>query len=767
MRTIKLLCFIIIGIALLYSCSNTKHLPTGEILYTGANVKVDAKGNVKPKSIRNELEGISRPKPNRKFLGMRMRLWFYNVAGEDANKGIKKWIKTKLGEPPVLLSDADPYLISDLMKARLNNMGYFVSKVDHEVNESGQKAEINYLATVSTPYVINEVRYPDGNDSLSVAIRKVADGSLIKQGNRYDLDLLIDERARVDSELKNIGYFYFNPDLLVFKADTTVGSRQINLLLDVKPDAPAKALSTYTLNRIFVIPGYSLTRKSRQPAKDTVYDYNYYFVERTNNFKHKSLNRYIRLKEGDLYSKNNHNLTISRLMAMGVFKFVNIKFNDTVIDGRNLLDAEISLTQLLPKTLKVDFDVSTKSNNYTGPALRASFTNRNLFRGAELLILTFNGAYETQLNGPQKGFNSWEAGAGITLITPRFLTPIRIKHESTLNVPKTKFDVNFTLLHRVQYFDMLGLNFTYGYIWRDSERSEYEVNPVAINFAKLQNKTAAFDSVLRRNPYLRRSFEEQFTFGSTASYTYNTLTGLPKDDQYYFKVMLDVSGNLLSLAHRTFTGEASTDERPYKIFNSRFSQYSKISTDSRYYRNFSRESTFATRIILGAGIPYGNSLVMPYSKQFFSGGANSVRAFLPRSLGPGSYNIPDSIGTGYFDQSGDIRIELNAEYRFKIVSVLRGAIFTDAGNIWLMRENEYLPGGKFEANKFMKEIAIGSGLGLRVDLSFFLIRVDVAMPLRKPYRPENERWVFDEINFGSGKWRRENLIFNIAVGYPF
>jgi outer membrane protein insertion porin family len=367
----------------------------------------------------------------------------------------------------------------------------------------------------------------------------------------------------------------------------------------------------------------------------------------------------------------------------------------------------------------------------------------------------------------KKVLNSWELGAGFQLVTPRFITPVKIRNESSINIPKTKIDIQLRALHRVGYFDMNGVNATYGYIWKESEYIEYEVNPIAVNYSKLRRTTLKFDSVLRSNPYLRRTFQEQFTFGSTASFTFNTLTGLPKRDQYFLNVMLDVSGNLASLAHSTFTGEKSTDERPYELFGSRFSQYSKLSIDFRYYNNFDKNNSLATRIILGAGIPYGNSLVMPYSKQFFSGGANSVRAFLPRSLGPGSYEIPDSISYGYFDQAGDLKLELNAEFRFGIVSLLKGALFVDAGNVWLTRKNEFLPGGEFESNRFIKEIAVGTGFGLRLDLSFFLIRFDLGIPLRKPYLPENERWVIDEINFGSPGWRRDNLVFNIAIGYPF
>lgn len=751
------------------ACSNMKYLPDNESLYVGADVIVEPQNTTGRKNIRSELEEVIRPEPNSSFLGLRPSLWFYNVAGENANKGIRKWIKNKLGEAPVLLSQVDPHLIEELIINRLQNNGYFKGEATHEIVEKNNKAEVKYTVTVNKPYIFNEIKYPSGNDSLSAAIRRMQNKSLVYTGLQYNLDILRDERSRIDSELKNLGYYFFNPDFLVFVADTTVGEKRINIALNIKPDVPEKALLKYRFDKIFVMPQYSLGRRRAQTARrtsDTTYFNNYYFVERVNNFRHKILSRYIKIEEGSLYSKRDHDLTISRLMSMGTFKFVNIAYTDTVIDNEGKLDARINLTQLLPKTLKVDLEIGSKSNNYTGPSLITSLTNRNTWKGGELLKFSINGAYELQLSGKSKGFNSWEFGTGIQLITPRFIAPFKVSDASSVHIPKTKFDLQLKTLHRVEYYDMNGLNFTAGYIWRSTNTEEFEVNPIAINYSKLRNTTDTFNLLLDRNPYLRRTFEEQFTLGSTASYTLNTMAELPQKHQYYLNVMADVSGNLASLAHRISTGEKSTDERPYEILGSRYSQYSKLTTDFRYYLNFDDNNTLATRLMAGAGIPYGNSFVMPYSKQYFSGGSNSIRAFLPRSLGPGSYDVNEDDLTGYFDQSGDIKLEFSAEFRFAIISVLKGAVFTDIGNVWLARDSEYLTGGEFTKN-FINELAVGSGLGLRIDLSFFLLRFDLGIPLRKPYLPEKERWVIDEIDFSSGAWRRDNLVINIAVGYPF
>lgn len=758
----------ILVLAFITSCSNLKYLPENDALYTGAEINVLPEGTRGDKNIKNELEEVVRPQPNSSFLGLRPSLWFYNIAGENADKGIRKWIKDKLGEEPVLLSQVDQSIIESLMVNRLQNLGYFNSSATSEVKQDGKKAEVEYTVTVREPYIFNEINYPGETDSLSVAIRATQANSLIYTGLQYNLDILKEERVRIDSELKNKGYYFFNPDFLVFVADSSVGDRKVDVALRVKPETPRKGLITYNFNNIYVVPQYSLGREraQRRILYDTIYEHKYYFVEGVQNFNHKILSRYIKIEEGNLYSKRDHDLTISRLMSMGTFKFVNIEYKDSVIDDKGYLQAEINLTQLLPKKLKVDFEVGSKDNNYTGPSIIAGFTNRNTWKGGELLRFSINGAYEAQLSGDQKGFNSWELGAGLQLITPRFIAPFRVTGESSVHIPKTKFDLQFKTLHRVEYFDMDGLNFTAGYIWRSTNTQEFEVNPIAINYSKLRNTTKVFDNLLDRNPYLRRTFQEQFTLGSTASYTLNTILGNRERNQYFFNALLDVSGNLASLIHSVATGERSSDESPYTIFNSRYSQYSKLSTDFRYYLNFDENNTLASRLMIGAGIPYGNSTVIPYTKQFFSGGSNSIRAFLPRSLGPGSYLADKEEQGGYFDQSGDIKLELNAEYRFSIISVLKGALFTDIGNVWLTRANEFLPGAEIEKD-FLKELAVGAGVGLRIDLSFFLIRFDLGIPLRKPFLPENQRWVVDKIDFGNREWRRDNMVLNIAVGYPF
>ncbi len=747
-------------------CKTVKYLPPGEDLYVGSSIRLESKEEIKNKNqLKTELSKLARPKPNERILWARPKLWFYNIATASPHSKIKQWIKKKWGEAPVLLSDAHPGENANLMASRLNSLGYFDSQVKYKIESSKRKATITYTAIVNRPYNISKIKFPELTDSLSIKIKATEEKSLLKTGMIYNLDIIKDERARIDRELKNKGYYFFTPDYLLFKADSNSLEKTIQLELTVKKDAPEKAKVAYQLNQIYIHPSYSLDNDSVAiKTTDTIKIDGYHYINTDSAFHASTILRSVFLKKGDEYSRTNHNLTISRLMGMGVFKFANIKFVDTILNQKGILNVWIYLTPMQKKSLQVQIETITKSNNFTGPALILSYKNRNLLKGAELFIFNIDGSYETQLTGPKKGLNSFEFGVNTQLFVPKFISLINIRNRSSQFVPKTKFDLGFRTLHRAEYFDMSSMSFAYGYAWKRTAQQEFQYDPISINFSKLMKTTDAFEKLLQQNTFLRKSFEQQFIIGSKFSYTYNSVIGEQKRNQYYFNLVLDFSGNKAYLIQSWLTKK----EPPFKMFDYEYSQYSKITTDTRYYLTMDKDNKIATRLIVGVGVPYGNSTNMPYIKQFFSGGSNSIRAFLPRTIGPGSYKRSDSSSTQVFlDQSGDIKLEGNAEYRFTIISVLKGAIFLDAGNVWLVNKNEALPGGEFKATEFMRQLAIGSGLGLRVDVSFFVLRLDLGIPLRKPYLPSNERWVADDIQFGSPGWRKNNLVWNIAIGYPF
>ncbi|MGE5425247.1 MAG: BamA/TamA family outer membrane protein [Syntrophothermus sp.] len=764
----KITGLLILVMMILSSCNTLKYVSEKDPLYTGPDIKIKTVKHVPKKVVKRELEKRLSPKPNGSILGFRSELWFYNM-GKDKKKGLKKWLAKKLGKPPVLLSQVDPARSSEIMQSYLDSKGFFRSKVNYEVKKKKKLAKVIYSVYLPKPYLINNYDLPAGEDSLSMAIRAVTEKkNLLRRDKQYDLDLLKQERLRIDAELKKKGYYFFNAEYLIFQADTTAGDKHVNFALNVKKDIPDKARIVYYIGNVYLVPSYSLTPDSLRKTYDTVFTGGVFYLD-DGVFRQGAIVRNVFLKPGDRYNRDSYNLTIKRMMGMGVFSFASIKFSDTLTEeGKGILETRILLTRRAAKSLMAEPDIVTKSNNYSGPALNLRFKNRNFLRGSEQLSLNVDGNYEFQLSGSQKGFNSYEFGGTIQLLYPHFILPFRIDDSKSFYIPKTKFEAGIRFIHRVQLFDMANLTFKFGYIWRTSDKDEFEVNPVYLNFSKLLKRTEKFNELLRANPYLQRSFEEQFTIGSMISYTHNGLVGNDRKNQYYLNTSLDFSGNILSVLQSLTKSYKNTAENPYKLFGYKYSQYTRAMIDGRYYLTFDRNNRIATRLITGAGIPYGNSKVMPYLKQFFSGGSNSIRAFLPRTVGPGSYIPPDSIlQNSYYDQSGDIKLEYNLEYRFTIISVLKGAIFFDAGNVWLMRADTNFRGGEFQPDRFYKEIAVGTGLGLRVDLSFFVIRLDVGMPLRKPNLPEGQRWVTNQINFGSPKWRRDNLILNIAIGYPF
>jgi outer membrane protein assembly factor BamA len=469
---------------------------------------------------------------------------------------------------------------------------------------------------------------------------------------------------------------------------------------------------------------------------------------------------------------------MSHLIGLGTFKFVNVKFTDAKRDS-SLLNTNIYLTPFLKKSIRLEFQAVSKSNNFVGPGFSLTFTNRNFLKGAELFQLKLTTGYEAQISRQQSGvLNSFELGAEASLAVHRFITPFSIPYHSSRYLPQTQFKLGYNLQQRVGYFQLNSLTASFGYTWRESTSKTHTFYPVDINYVKLSNTSAKFDSIVNENPFLAKAFENQFIPGMRYSFTLNTQLQEHTTDKFseshgrlsnfYFNGNLELAGNLLHLAQQKL---GNTESTPYTIMGSSYSQYIRTDIDFRYYLQLDRHNKIATRFLAGLGYPFGNSTTLPYIKQFSIGGANSIRAFPARSLGPGTYNVRTDTSvhtkTFFIDQRADIKLEGNVEYRFDIIKALKGALFVDGGNIWLLNDEQNRPGGKFKADTFLDELAIGTGAGLRFDFNFFVLRFDLGFPLRKPFLPPANRWVINEIDFGSSTWRNENLLFNIAIGYPF
>lgn len=770
---------------ILQGCTATKFIPEGESLYEGADIKFEPQGRIRRMgALEEHLQEMTTPKPNKKVLGMRPGVWFYYKAGEPKKpKGFRNFVRTKLGREPVLLSDVNPQRTAEMLQAELQNEGYFKSTVRSDVVTKGKESTVVYNVILYRPFRLRKIEQHLFDSLKRPAIVQAMDkNTMLRRRQRYRLERLRAEQERIEEVLENQGFYFFDDRYLLFDADSTVGKRRIDLDLHFEPGMPDKAIRTYRVTKINVFPNYELTNDSLSTTADTVNVNGYTYIDNQHNFRPSILTSVINLRPDSIYRRIDEEYTLSHLMGLRAFKYVNIKFRESQEDSSSL-HADIYLTPLLKKSIRMQLQAVSKSNNFVGPGFEMTFTNRNLFRGAELFQLRLNGAYEVQISRQQAGaLNAIEFGAESTLSIPRFITPFGIfRYRSAKYVPQTNFKLGYTLQQRLQYFRLISMNGGYGFLWRETTLKTHELFPVDVSFVKLGKTSEVFRNLLAASPALANSFQNQFILGSRYTFTLNTQMKEDiemkydprsrKKSNFFFSGTVDLSGNLLSAAQNV----ANVEEGQKQFFGLPYSQYVRADVDFRYYYEINKHSKLATRIIAGMGHAYGNSTTMPYIKQFASGGSNSVRAFPARSLGPGTYNVrndPDVTSRTFFvDQRGDIKLESSIEYRFDIIRSFKGALFADAGNIWLRDDPHPDPENRwdktFDRHTFMSQLAIGTGAGVRFDLNFFVLRLDLAFPIRKPFLPPGERWTFDDINLKSKDWRKQNIILNIAIGYPF
>jgi len=750
----------LLGVAF-YSCSIRKYIPENERLYTGATIEIQS-DSVIPREdyLKEELSGVLSPEPNSKFLGMYLGLYYHYKNQKEKPGFINRWLNDKFGEEPVYQSDVEANQIKDLLLNRLENRGFFYSSATSDFEESDQKASINYTLKVPTPYRMETYQMDSMPAPIHDDIKALVDKSRFRKGIRFDLSFMKRERERIDFNLKNKGYYNFDDSFLIFEADTNrYDNKRFDLYLKLKNGVPKKSFIPYKISKINIYPSYEVA-DSIHTTSERYNEKNY--IQKEVYFKPKYLDPFIKIEEGEFYSPDNSRNTARRLSTIGAYKYVNIQYKeiDTLAtDSLGLLEANIYLSPLTKRAFRAELQVVTKSNNFTGPGLALTYSNRNVFGGGETYNITTKFGYEAQLGGGQNaGKTSLEIGVKNELIFPRVLFPIKIDNNFfEYSIPKTKTSISLDYLNRTKLYTLLSGTALFGYVWDANRYVTHEINPLSINYTELTNTTPEFEQILNDNPFLRRSFEQQFISGLTYGFTYNGMVDADRAHQKYLNFTLDVAGNTISLMDKEETPGA-----PKTFLGLEYAQYAKADVDIHYHFNFGRrrnKQTIAARLFAGYGLPYGNSDVVPFVKQYFAGGPYSVRAFRIRSLGPGTYNADeDEDNTGnFFDKTGNIRLEANIEYRFPIVSYLKGAIFADAGNIWNSEENPTFDGkDKFTSN-FINELGMGAGFGLRVDIQSFVIRFDLAAPFHDPSKPEGERFKFDVAK----------PILNFAIGYPF
>ncbi len=746
-------------------CSTTKSLKPGENLYVGATIKInpDSSGRVKDeKSIKELLEGKTRPTPNKRILGIPFKLMMYNLAGEPTkDKGIRYWLRNKVGEPPVLASSVRLKFNNDVLTSNLIGKGYLQAEVTGDTITKNKKTKAVYTANTGIRYKINKVDFPVDSTAINALIQKFKDKSLLKPGQFYDLENYKNERIRIDNDLKENGYYYFNPDYLLIQADSTIGNNLVNLKLIVKPIAPNEALKPYVIKDITVYPNYVLQRDSIIKSWAPIEYKGIKIVDEHKIFKPQVFDRLNFFTKGELYNRKDHNLSLNRMVNVGMFKYVKADFIPVDTFKSNQLNLNYYLTPLKRNSLSFQTTVTNKSNNFVGSEVRINQLFRNIFRGAEQLNVSASGGFETQVGGNQgQKINSVSFSAEAKLSFPRFVVPFLKVNSTSAFIPKTNISLAYQTIKRGNFYSLNSIKSEIGYNWKESIYKEHIFNPISITYVLPPDTTKqSYRDNIAMFPGLETNLQKVFIVGSNYNFNFNNQLNTARRNNIFFNGSLETSGNLIGLLATT----NSLGEK--QILNTSLSQFVRVEADLRNYHKINSGLTWANRLTAGYGYAYGNSTSLPFVRQFFGGGSNDIRAFPARSLGPGSYQIPTT--QRYTDQGGDIKIMLNSELRFKIVSVLHGALFADAGNIWLRKEDPLRPGSGFKGNKMLDEIAVGGGAGLRVDAQIFVVRFDLAMPFRVPSLAPGQRWVLKDIDFGNKQWRRDNLILNIGIGYPF
>src|SRR5690554_1930677 len=743
---------------ILNACSIKKHIPEDDYLFRGGKVKVQDTVKVENRSgLQNELKSLLYPEPNTRFLGMYPGLYFHFKAKKEKPNFIVRFLNKKIGEEPAYFSDVKIEDTEDLIENRLQNSGFFYSKISSNVEKdsTSKTVKTNYEVVIGEAYHLKNysLEIDSLDKTISFPIYEEIQNSLaetvLHKECRYDLSAFKNERNRIDQYLKDKGYYNFNSSFIVFQADTNLNdNKHYNLYLKLKPGVTDKSKVPYRLIKVEVFP--TVTKDTTGNQQDTTVIKEVTFIQNELFFKPKRLRPYVLLKPDERYNPLKSKYTSQRISSIGTYKFVNIKYKEVEpigIDSLYLrhLNATICLSPMTKRSVRAELQGVTKSNNFTGPNLAVTYLNRNIFKGGENFSATGNIGYEKQFGKKTSRSSSLQLGVNLSLTFPRLIFPGNLDPYFRYSIPKTRISIGADYYRRSKLYSLNSYSASFGYIWNANAYVTHKLNPIKINYVQLGKTFPVFDSILSENPFLKRSFEQQFIAGLTYSFHYNELSNKQQKGRFDIKLNFDIAGNTVGLF-----GKMRESDTTKTVLGLAYAQYAKVDLDLSYHYDINySEHTLVGRFFGGVGLPYGNSNTLPYVKQYYSGGAYSVRAFQIRGIGPGVYNPTDESNL-YFDRSGDIRLEANLEYRFPIFSVLKGALFADAGNIWNFSDN--VAGGRF-TSEFINQIGVGTGFGLRIDVQGFVIRFDLAAPLKYP----TTKWTFDY----------ENPVFNFAIGYPF
>lgn len=774
----NLLWLLTTGIILLSGCSTTRHIPSGRYLLDKVALQVsDSTGTLDKESLMT----FVRQKPNNRVLHIsRLRLGIYNLSGNDSTKWWNKWIR-KLGEAPVIYDHNATLEDSTQLLTAITNAGFLDASVtiDSVIDPKRKKIQLKYNLYAGAPHIIKNITYEFPNDTLRELILKDSARFIIKRGTRLDKDKLETQRQWITERLRNRGYWAFSKEFITFNADTTENSKNVDLTMVVHPPYPAATRKVdidthreYVIRNIYVLPEYDGANDANfreYVSKDTVR-----YKDLTILYGDK---RYLRpqaiydncyLRKGEIYRLRDVNNTYQAFGRLSILKFIQVRLVPSGAIGElGLLDAYILLTPGRSQSISLEVE-GTNSEGDLGVALGVNYTHRNAGKGSETLNLKLRGSYQA-INGQLDGFihnRFMEYGVETSVTFPKFKAPFLKESFKRRIRSSTELHISLNYQERPEFTRIIS---TAGWSYKWSQRSarhRYVFTPVDINYVYLPKSTYDFlDKIAPDNPLLRYSYEDHFIMRAGFNFYYTNkrhpspIRLQSQNDIITLRLQAETAGNLLFGISRLTDPHRGFHERPYKVFGINYSQYVRTEGDFTYLHSFDTRNALACNAGFGIGVPYGNSSILPFEKRFYGGGANGVRGWDVRTLGPGRFPGTNTV-SDFIYQCGDIRLKMSLEYRAKLFWVIEGALFVDAGNIWTIHNYEAQPGGMFKFNTFYKELAAAYGAGIRFDFNYFLIRFDLGMKAHNPAIDE-EPWPMIH-----PRWGRDHS-FHFSIGYPF
>jgi outer membrane protein assembly factor BamA len=686
---------------------------------------------------------------------------------------LREWWRSN-GEPPVIYDTLATQKSVKQLKSFLNSKGYFNNTVTDSVRINNRKATVYYTLAEGKPYTIQSVTYDSKDEYIKSIISSQTAASLIKVGENYDVDILQKERERITNVLNNNGYFSFAKESIFFEADSNSGNHQITISVSIKnafvkdKENNDSLIETehirYYLNQIYIFPNYNALSSA---LTDTLVFNQYriiYFGKQ--NFKSRFIADAVSISTGDLFQQAEVDKTYRRLSDLKIFKSVQIQFS---MVENNRLNCFIYLTNVPKQSIALETE-GINTSGTLGIAGNVVYKNKNVFKGGELFEWKTRGALEVQKTKVQNNtiitptlpFNTLETGTEANLTTPRFLFPFTIKSSKNNNA-KSILSGNYNYQRRPDFGRSLS-NVSFGYQWKETETKQHLINPIEFNLINIFNESKQLQATIDKSqdPFLKYSYSDHITIGTRYAFTFNNQDLHKTKDFSFLRIGAEGAGNALrevfNFISLNTNASLQNKDGSFMIDSIPFSQYVRFDLDYRYYKVLNESDRLVGRVALGVGKALTNSKALPLEKSFFAGGPNSIRAWATRTLGPGGYL--DSTNTNAADKMGDIKIESNLEYRFNILRSFNGALFMDAGNVWLSNNVDIYPHGRFTGKEFLDQIALGAGMGLRVDFSFFIVRLDGAFKVKDPSLPKNNRWTL-------GKQPLKDVAINVGIGYPF